>query len=91
MMELKSHQGFGAMVDIVKLNDVFYDEGRVYLVLELMDWGSLQHLVQQQQDLQTRMNEMVLSVVLRRIANALRFLHAQGIIHRDLKPGKNGL
>jgi len=88
MMELKSHHGCGEMDDIVKLNDFFYDEGRVYLVLELMDWGSLQHLVEQQQKRQMRMNEMVLSVVLRRIANALNFLHTQrNLIHRDLKPG----
>ena len=98
MMELKSHHGCGQMEDIVKLNDFFYDEGRVYLVLELMDWGSLQHLVEQQRPPiepllskrmePKRMNEMVLSVVLRRIANALNFLHTKrNLIHRDLKPG----
>ena len=88
MMELKSHHGCGNMQDIVKLHDFFYDEGHVYLVLELMDWGSLQHLVEQQQQRQRRMNEMVLSVILRRITNALHFLHTErNLIHRDLKPG----
>lgn len=84
--ELKSHHGCGQMEDIVTLHDFFYDEGRVYLVLELMDWGSLQHLIEQQQ--QVRMPELVLSVILRRITNALYFLHEQrNLIHRDLKPG----
>ena len=88
MMELKSHHGCAQMQDIVRLNDFFYDEGRVYLVLELMDWGSLQLLVEQLQARQARMNELVLSVILRRISNALHFLHTQrNLIHRDLKPG----
>jgi len=88
MMELKSHHGCGQMEDIVRLNDFFYDEGRVYLVLELMDWGSLHGLIEQQQQRQMRMHEMVLSVILRRITNALHFLHTQrNLIHRDLKPG----
>ena len=88
MMELRSHHGCGQMEDIVRLNDFFYDEGRVYLVLELMDWGSLQLLIEQQQQRQARMNELVLSVILRRITSALYFLHEQRkLIHRDLKPG----
>eukprot|EP00802_Teleaulax_amphioxeia_P017774 Tamp_17940.p1 GENE.Tamp_17940~~Tamp_17940.p1 ORF type:complete len:381 (-),score=79.82 Tamp_17940:163-1305(-) len=88
MMELQSHQGCAQMQDIVKLHDFFYDEGRVYLVLELMDWGSLAHLVDQQRHRGQRMNELVLSVILRRISNALHYLHTQRqLIHRDLKPG----
>jgi serine/threonine protein kinase len=94
LMELRSHHGCVQMEDIVQLHDFFYDEGRVYLVLELMDWGSLQYLVEQQQQRQDssgrslRMNEIVLSVILRSITNALNYLHTQRkLIHRDLKPG----
>jgi len=74
------------MQDIVQLFDVFYDEGRVYLVLELMDWGSLEALLHRQGS--ARMDEGVLSVIMRKITSALHFLHDQhSMVHRDLKPG----
>ncbi|EKX39453.1 hypothetical protein GUITHDRAFT_54214, partial [Guillardia theta CCMP2712] len=87
MKELQTHRGCGRMQDIVELYDVFYEEGRVYLVLELMDWGSLQVLLQQQAERRARMDERVLSVILNKITRALHFLHDQHrLIHRDLKP-----
>lgn len=77
---------------IVQLYDVFYDEGRVYLVLELMDWGSLERLLQAQQQQQDPsrkgMDEGVLGVVMHRIMCAVSYLQTEHkIIHRDLKPG----
>lgn len=39
--ELATHAECGDMRNIVRLHDVFYDEGLVYLVLELMSWGSV--------------------------------------------------
>ena len=47
-MELKTHWECGEMANIVQLFDTFYEEGRVYLVLEYMDWGSLEFLLQLQ-------------------------------------------
>lgn len=84
--ELQTHMTCGAMQDIVQLFDVFYDEGRVYLVLELMDWGSLEALLVRQTSV--RMDEGVLSVIIRKITSALHFLHDEHkMVHRDLKPG----
>ena len=60
----------------------------VGVVLELMDWGSLAHLVDQQRDRGQRMNELVLSVILRRVSSAMHYLHTQRqLIHGNLKPG----
>jgi serine/threonine protein kinase len=39
--ELSAHAECGDMRNIVRLYDVFYDEGLVYLVLELVSWGSV--------------------------------------------------
>ena len=76
---------------IVQLHDAFYEEGRVYLVLELMDWGSLERLLEAQLDATPArggMDEGVLAVITHRIMSAICYLQEEHrIIHRDLKPG----
>lgn len=88
-MELKTHWECGEMSNIVQLFDTFYEEGRVYLVLEYMDWGSLEFLLQLHANTNppSRIDEGVLAVVIRGITSALCFLHEDhSLIHRDLKP-----
>ena len=88
--ELQAHQECGNTRHIVDLYDFFAHEGRVYLVLEYMNWGSLDNLLKQQQQqypLSPGMDERVLSIVVRSILHALDFLHrTHNLIHRDLKP-----
>ena len=87
--ELVAHQECGTTEHIVDLCDFFAHEGRVYLVLEYMDWGSLEHLLKQQRTLcLDRLDEGVLSIIIGSILHALDFLHrVHNLIHRDLKPG----
>jgi serine/threonine protein kinase len=88
--ELKNLKACKHINTIVRFFDVCYDEGRVYMVLELMSWGSLEALIEAQwQDDRARyiMDEQVVSAVLFSILSALQYLHDEaGLIHADIKP-----
>jgi serine/threonine-protein kinase len=66
---------------ILKLFDYGQQDGITYLVMELMNGGSLSSLIDQ--------GPMSLKQAYRlfsQVASALDYAHAHGIIHRDLKP-----
>jgi mitogen-activated protein kinase kinase 1 len=88
--ELRMHNECGKMQNIVDLHDVFYEEGRVYLVLELMSWGSLEDLLKAHAGHQPplKMDEPLLAYTMREVLTALNYLHAEHkLVHRDVKPG----
>lgn len=68
--------------NIVQLHEFFEEDDRFYLIFEKMRGGSLLNHIQ----MQSSFSEFEASLVVRDIANALKFLHDQGIAHRDLKP-----
>ena len=58
------------------------DHGQFYLVMELVDHGSLDDLIEQRKRLpETQVLEAGIQV-----AKGLRAAHAKGLIHRDVKP-----
>lgn len=63
-----------------------YDQGRdddvVFLVMELVDGGTLRDLIHQQGQLSVRVALSVLEPVLDALASA----HTAGLVHRDIKP-----
>jgi serine/threonine-protein kinase len=67
--------------NIVKLFDFGRQDNLVYLVMELLDGGSLSGLVREKPLALTSAAR-----TLEQIASALDYAHAKGIIHRDLKP-----
>jgi phosphorylase kinase gamma subunit/serine/threonine-protein kinase Chk2/calcium/calmodulin-dependent protein kinase I len=70
---------------IVQLYDVFMDPGddAMYLVMELLQGGDLFDRIVQK----GRYTETASRQVLRRLLNALHYLHEErNIVHRDLKP-----
>ena len=66
--------------NILEVSDFGYEEGLAYLVLELVEGGTLQDRVGSPMELR----EVVL--ILEQLAGALDHAHAHGILHRDLKP-----
>ena len=58
------------------------DHGQFYLVMELVDRGSLDDFIEEQKRLP---EELVLEAGIQ-VAKGLRAAHAKGLIHRDVKP-----
>eukprot|EP00897_Mesotaenium_endlicherianum_P002438 jgi/Mesen1/2221/ME000152S01303 len=68
--------------NVIRLYDVFEDEGGVHLILELCCGGELFDRIVQQE----RYSEAGAAAVVRQIARGLYDLHEANISHRDLKP-----
>lgn len=68
---------------IPQLEDFFFDtDGRIELVLELMEGGELFDWIASRDSL----NEAQARAVFEQIASGVAYLHSLGIAHRDLKP-----
>ena len=76
---------------IVKIHDVFEENGTAYYVMEYLGGGSLDRKIREN----GAMAETEALGFIRKIAGALSYLHSQNILHFDIKPsnillGKNG-
>eukprot|EP01059_Diplonema_ambulator_P024492 TRINITY_DN4050_c2_g1_i2.p1 TRINITY_DN4050_c2_g1~~TRINITY_DN4050_c2_g1_i2.p1 ORF type:complete len:274 (+),score=78.52 TRINITY_DN4050_c2_g1_i2:49-870(+) len=70
--------------NIVNLIDVFEDDDRLYLIMELMAGGELFYKICN--DYPSGYSEKQAAELARQIIDAVRYLHGKGVIHRDLKP-----
>ena len=70
--------------NIVNLFDVFEDDDKLYLIMEIMTGGELFDKICN--DYPNGYSEKQASELTRQIIEAVRYLHGKGIIHRDLKP-----
>lgn len=69
--------------NVVKVFAFGSDRGLFYLVMELVDKGSLDDLI----SLQGRVSELQMLGIGIQVAEGLRAAHQTGLIHRDVKPG----
>jgi len=67
---------------IVALHDFGIEDGLPYLVMELVEGGSLKDALRAR-----RPTPRQAAVIVKQIAEAVQAAHALGILHRDIKPG----
>ena len=66
--------------NILEVYDFGYEEGIAYLVLELIDGGTLADRIGRPMDLREALK------IIEALASALDHAHAHGVLHRDIKP-----
>lgn len=70
--------------NILRLFGYFYDENRVYLILEYAPRGEMYKTLQRTPE--GRFNEATSSRYIRQMTDALIYCHSKKVIHRDIKP-----
>jgi len=70
--------------NILRLYGYFYDEVRVYLILEYAPRGELYKELQSQPD--QHFDETRTAKYIMQLASALKYCHMKKVIHRDIKP-----
>lgn len=68
--------------NILRLYGYFYDETKVYLILEFAAKGELYKQLQAQ----NHFSEKTTATYIASLANALSYCHSKHVIHRDIKP-----
>ena len=72
--------------NIVMVHDAGEQNGHIYIVMQLVDGGTLKQLLDQFQAEDKTMDVAEANRIFKQIASALSYAHERGIIHRDVKP-----
>jgi len=72
--------------NIVTVHDASEHQGNLYIVMQLIDGGTLRQRLDQLQALGKTMDIIEARPIFSQLANALTYAHDNGIIHRDVKP-----
>ena len=73
--------------NIVQIHHFFSKNGQLYLIMELLEDGSLQDYMRRLREQGRRMEQAEAVELVRQVAGGLHYAHQQGMIHRDMKPG----
>ncbi|CAM9245255.1 unnamed protein product, partial [Pylaiella littoralis] len=83
--EIDIHVNYGSgCPNIVRCYGYFYDEKRIFIVMEYARKGELYRTMKAQP--QGRFSEAVAARYILQLARALQYLHGLNVIHRDIKP-----
>ncbi len=72
--------------NIVMVHDAGEQNGHIYIVMQLVDGGTLKQLLDQFHAEDKTMDVAEANRVFKQLASALSYAHERGIIHRDVKP-----
>ncbi|MBZ0301303.1 MAG: protein kinase [Anaerolineae bacterium] len=72
--------------NIVQVHQFFSKESQLFLVMELLEDGSLHDYMLRQREQGKRIDQGEAVELVRQIATGLYYAHQQGMIHRDIKP-----
>lgn len=72
--------------NIVTVHDANEHNGHLYIVMQLVDSGTLKHRLDQLQAQGKTLDVSEASRIFTQLASALSYAHDKGIIHRDIKP-----
>ncbi len=72
--------------NIVTVHDASEQNGHLYIVMQLVDGGTLKHRLDQLHVQGYAMDAIEAVPIFVQLANALNYAHEQGVVHRDVKP-----
>jgi serine/threonine-protein kinase len=72
--------------NIVTIHDYSESNGHLYIVMELVDGGTLKQILDRQRTPNGTMSVMEANRIFQQLGSALTYAHEKGIIHRDIKP-----
>jgi serine/threonine protein kinase len=72
---------------IIPLLGVVESQKRLFVFLEYMKGGDLSRMIKERRKSQVFFKESEVHIIMKRLFQALQFIHSRGVIHRDVKPG----
>ncbi len=72
--------------NIVMVHDAGEQNGHIYIVMQLIDGGTLKQRLDQLQAQGRTLDVVEANQIFKQLASALTYAHERGIIHRDVKP-----
>eukprot|EP00331_Platyophrya_macrostoma_P007635 CAMPEP_0176430624 /NCGR_PEP_ID=MMETSP0127-20121128/14356_1 /TAXON_ID=938130 /ORGANISM="Platyophrya macrostoma, Strain WH" /LENGTH=362 /DNA_ID=CAMNT_0017812533 /DNA_START=53 /DNA_END=1141 /DNA_ORIENTATION=- len=69
--------------NVVSSYEAFFRDGKVYIVLEYMDCGTMKDIMKRHP---SGIDESKLAYIARELLKGLQYLHTSKVVHRDLKP-----